>query len=195
MTCLYAAPRPGCTYVPGPNYNPNTTCGMVESCTGGVTDTPGATLNLTPSSLPTGSLYALYASCPSSSNSSSMKIEYQSNGQYVSRGCMNVTSYTTSAINAGQEIGTASGSLVPGTFPTSVGTNNYRLTCYSGVSCSGNVTATKNTPLTVTSSGSSGGTGSTTVTARVLRTNRLRTPGKVTPTAVWSLSSRRFPSP
>ena len=163
-SCLYVAPRPGCTYVQGPSYNPNTNCGLVEVCSGSstpVTDTPGTTLNLTPSSVPSGSLYSLYASCPSSGGSASMKIEYQSNGQYVSRGCMNVTSYTTSALGAGQEIGTAPGSLVPQTYPTSVGANNYRLTCYSGLSCGGNVTATKNSVLTVTSSGSSGGAGGT----------------------------------
>ena len=30
--CDYAAPPSGCTYVPGPNFNPDTMCGMVLSC-------------------------------------------------------------------------------------------------------------------------------------------------------------------
>ncbi len=30
--CLYAAPPDGCSYIPGPNYNPQTTCGMILSC-------------------------------------------------------------------------------------------------------------------------------------------------------------------
>ena len=30
--CDYAAPPVGCTYVPGPNYNNDTSCGMVLSC-------------------------------------------------------------------------------------------------------------------------------------------------------------------
>ena len=31
--CDYAAPPANCKYVPGPNYNPATSCGMVLSCT------------------------------------------------------------------------------------------------------------------------------------------------------------------
>ncbi len=30
--CSYAAPASGCTYVQGPNYNPVTQCGMIQSC-------------------------------------------------------------------------------------------------------------------------------------------------------------------
>jgi peptidoglycan hydrolase-like protein with peptidoglycan-binding domain len=33
--CEYAAPSQGCSYVPGPNYNPNTQCGLVISCSPG----------------------------------------------------------------------------------------------------------------------------------------------------------------
>lgn len=34
ITCSYAVPPTGCNYVPGPSYDPATSCGMVLSCVG-----------------------------------------------------------------------------------------------------------------------------------------------------------------
>ena len=41
VSCLYAAPPAGCTYVPGPDYVSGSNCGMVLSCPGAVGSNSG----------------------------------------------------------------------------------------------------------------------------------------------------------
>ncbi|MBI2624016.1 hypothetical protein HYW67_00790 [Candidatus Parcubacteria bacterium] len=46
VACTYAGPPAGCSYVPGPDYNPTTGCGMVLSCNVAPTPTPTLTVSL-----------------------------------------------------------------------------------------------------------------------------------------------------